>query len=375
MKSSRQGMVVSVLLASMCAGPTALAWNAQGHQVVGAIADALLAGTHAGSEVNQILGSGETLQTAALWADCAKGVVKNKKTGLFHFAVSPRFPECIPFQTTAGKKEMVSFVKRNWDACHPAADEEACHKQYHYADVAIERNGYARSEVGTSDHDVVSAINAAVAVLRGGAAPAPFDLADKKEALRVLAHYVGDVHQPLHVGAIYLSSAGQEEDPDTGPFDPATKTQGGNLIKNGSSGLHHEWDTIPVNLEVASFLSNGVAAARLVPISTGAAGTWAAQWASDTVMASHTAFQGLSFGAEVDPGKKQEHWPVTEPADYATARAAVQKTQLVKAGARLAQLLKAVWPLRDYQRQNSAGRAGVLTSLGQHPAGDLELVG
>jgi hypothetical protein len=52
----------------------------------------------------------------------------------------------------------------------------------------------------------------------------------------------------------------------------------------------------------------------------------------------------LSFGAEADPGKKMEHWPVTEPADYASARAAVQKAQLVKGGARLAQLLAAIWP-------------------------------
>ncbi len=320
------------------------AWNAQGHQTVGAIADSLLAGTNAGNEVKKILGSGETLKTAALWADCAKGVVHSKKSGLFHFVVSPRFPECAPFQTTAGKKDMVSFVKRNWDACHPAADEEVCHKQYHYADVAIERNGYARTEVGTSDHDVVSAINAAVAVLKGGAAPAPFDLANKKEALRVLAHYLGDVHQPLHVGAIYLSVAGQEVDPDSPPFNRKTRTQGGNLIKNGSSGLHHEWDTIPTNLEVPGFLAAGVAAAKLVPATTGAVDTWAAQWASDTVMASHTAFQGLSFGAEVDPGKKMAHWPVTEPSGYATARAALQKEQLVKGGARFAQLLEAVWP-------------------------------
>jgi hypothetical protein len=344
MKPLMPWTMVSMVLAAVCTSPVAFAWNAQGHQTVGAIADSLLAGTRAGNEVKAILGSGETLQTASLWADCAKGVVKNKRTGLFHFVVSTRFPECAPFQTTAGKEAMVSFVERNWDACHPAADEEACHKQYHYADVAIERNGYARSEIGTSDHDVVSAINAAVAVLQGRTAPAPFDFANRQEALRALAHYVGDVHQPLHVGAIYLSATGQEVDPDAGPFDRATRTQGGNLIKDGASGLHHEWDTIPSSLEVSAFRSDGVAAARRVPVTSGAVGTWAAQWASDTVIASHTAFPGLSFGAEIDPGTKKEYWPVTEPTGYATARAAVQQAQLVKAGARLAQLLKAIWP-------------------------------
>ena len=325
-------------------GTGALAWNAEGHQTVGAIADALLVGTHAGKEVKKILRGDGTLQLAALWADCAKGVVRNKKTGVFYYVVSSRFKVCAPFESAAGQKAMVSFVKRNWDACQPATDEEICHKQYHYADVAIERNGYARTETGTSDHDVVSAIKAAIAVLKGGRAPAPIDFASRKEALRVLAHYVGDVHQPLHVGAIYLSAAGQEVDPDSGIFDRATKTRGGNVIKDGTSALHHEWDEIPKSLQVASFLSDGVTAARLVPATSGSVDTWAARWASDTVMASHTAFQGLTFGAEIDPGKRKAHWPVTEPSDYAAQRATLQKTQLVKGGARLAQLLEALWP-------------------------------
>ncbi len=341
MKAFFHGMVVG---AFVLGGTGALAWNAEGHQTVGAIADALLVGTHAGKEVKKILGGNETLQLAALWADCAKGVVRNKKTGVFHYVVSSGFKVCAPFESTAGQKAMVNFVKRNWDACQPAADEEICHKQYHYADVAIERDGYARTETGTSDHDVVSAIKAAIAVVKGDTAPAPFDFASRKEALRVLAHYVGDVHQPLHVGAIYLSAAGQEVDPDSGMFDRATKTRGGNLIKDGTSALHHEWDEIPTTLQVASFLSHGVTAGRLVPVTSGSVDTWAAQWASDTVMACHTAFQGLTFGAEIDPGKRKAHWPVSEPSDYAALRATLQKKQLTKAGARLAQLLQAVWP-------------------------------
>ena len=303
-----------------------VALNAPGHQTVGAIADSLIAGTNAGTQVRAILGAHETLQTAALWPDCAKGVVKSKATGKFHFVVNPIYSECVPFQTTSGKRAMVSFVRRNWNACTPLSDEEVCHKQYHYADVAIERNEYTRTEVGTSDHDIVSAINATVTVLKGGTAPAPFDIASKKEALRMLAHYLGDVHQPLHVGAIYLNAAGNEVDPDSGPLDRTTKTQGGNLIKNGTSGLHHEWDTIPPNLEVPWFLTEGVAAARLVPSTPGAVDTWTAQWATDTVMASHTAFQGLTFGAEIDAGNKnKEHWPVTEPTSYATTRLQYRK--------------------------------------------------
>src|SRR5258706_2547757 len=284
-----------VVGAFVLGGTGALAWNAEGHQTVGAIADSLLAGTHAGKEVRKILGRGGTLQRAALWADCAKGVVRNKKTGVFHYVVSSGFKVCAPFESTAGQKAMVNFVKRNWDACQPAADEELCHKQYHYADVAIERDGYARTETGTSDHDVVSAIKAAIAVVKGDTAPAPFDFASRKEALRVLAHYVGDVHQPLHVGAIYLSAAGQEVDPDSGMFDRATKTRGGNLIKDGTSALHHEWDEIPTTLQVASFLSHGVTAGRRAAATSWSQGSPGAPGASRTLAARPTSVPRLSL--------------------------------------------------------------------------------
>lgn len=328
-------VIVGVLLVS-----PALAFGPAGHQTVGAIADTLIAGTHAGIEVKKILGAGATLMTAALWADCAKGVKKNA-AGVFHFIVNSRFSECTPFQTAAGKRAMVTFVKRNFDACRPAADQEDCHRQYHYADVAIERDQYARTKVGTSDHDIVSAVNAAVTVLQGGTAPVPFSLISKKEALRVLAHYIGDLHQPLHVGAIYLDAAGHEVDPDVSGLDPASKTQGGNKLMDGPRKLHGEWDDIPSTLAVGQFRAAGVAAARLVTASTGPVAGWAEQWATDTVVVSHTAFQGLTFGVE-NMGSKT--WPVVEPVGYATVRAGVQKEQLVKAGARFAQLLEAIFP-------------------------------
>jgi len=76
-----------------------------------------------------------------------------------------------------------------------------------------------------------------------------------------------------------------------------------------------------------------------VPVSAGPVGDWPLAWASETVSVSHRAFEGLTFGAE-----SGGRWPVMEPAGYADAREALQKAQLVKAGARLAQLLEAIWP-------------------------------
>lgn len=330
---------VRYLMAATClfSSAAAFAWGPPGHETVGSIADSLLIGTNAAKAVQSILGS-EKLMTAALWADCAKSVTE---TPPLKYVVNSQFPLCSPFETPAGEAQMVDFVTRNLNACMPAPGDETCHRQYHYADVAIERNAYARTEIGTSDHDVVSAINAAITVLQGGTSPSPISFTSKQEALRVLAHYVGDIHQPLHVGAIYLDTNGHEVDPDAGTYDPATKTQGGNKILDQGKDFHTtQWDTIPASLTVAEF-KGAVAEAKLVPTTPGPINQWAAMWASDTVIASHAAFSGLVFGAE-DSSKGT--WAVTEPSGYSATKAALQKTQLVKAGARLAQLLQAIFP-------------------------------
>jgi hypothetical protein len=316
----------------------AFAWGSQGHQTVGAIADSLLVGTHAARKVKSLLGD-QDLETVAVWADCAKGVTE---TPPMKYVVDTRYTECKPFETTSGEAQMVDFVKRNLSACHPAPGDESCHRQYHYADVAIERDVYARSEAGTSDHDVVSAIDAAIKVLQGGTSPAPISIKSKREALRVLAHYVGDIHQPLHVGAIYLDARGHEVDPDSGTYDPATKTQGGNKILDKGKDFHTtEWDAIPARLDASTFRDSGVAEAKLVPATTGPIDQWAAAWASDTIVASHAVFSGLVFGPEKTSSGT---WPVTEPSGYSDAKTTLQQQQLVKAGARLAQLLSAIFP-------------------------------
>ena len=335
-------VLIAVWTVGLAAARPVSAWGHEGHETTGAIADALLVGTHAEKEIRNLLGT-EKLATAALWADCVKGV----GTGApYHYHLNSRYPECDPFQnSSAGREEMEDYVRRNATGCRAGGGEELCHKTYHYTDVAIEHDSYDRADVGTSDHDVVSAITAAMAKLRGQAVPPPFDFQTKKEALRVLAHLVGDVHQPLHVGAIYLDAAGHEVNPDAGRFDPDSKTRGGNLLIHGRSRkLHAEWDSIPRSLSAERFLEDGVAQAKLIPATAGPTSEWPRAWASETVGVARAAFSGLSFGAEVNAGTRSAKWPVVEPAGYASHRAALQKEQLVRAGARLAQLLEAVFP-------------------------------
>jgi len=315
------------------------AWGPAGHQSVGYIADRLLAGTTTAKEVRKILDT--NLKTASVWADCAKGVNKSPTTGAFHYSVSPFHPECAIFEKSGGPQLMIAYVKRNWDTCHPASDEEVCHKQYHYADVAIERDGYASNIQGTSDHDVVHAINACIIVLQGGKAPAPFDIANKKEALRVLTHLVGDIHQPLHVGAVYLDVNGDLKDPDSGMFDPKTKTTGGNDLLHGSNKMHSEWDGIPTKLTPDKLTDADLDDARDIPITAGSITNWSATWATESIHASKVAFVDVTFSAEDEAAHK---WKATEPAGYTNKRQAIQREQLIEAGAQLAQVLKAVFP-------------------------------
>src|SRR5262245_2480516 len=119
-----------VLLVGMLWSAATQAFNSPGHQSVGYIADQILAGTNTDREVRKILGT--NLKTAAVWADCAKGVSKSGAPGKFSYSVNPVYQECAPYETPAGQGVMIAYVGGNWDNCDPAPNEDPCHKQYHY---------------------------------------------------------------------------------------------------------------------------------------------------------------------------------------------------------------------------------------------------
>jgi S1/P1 Nuclease len=323
-----------------CAG--AQAYGPDGHHTVGAIADKLLAGTHAADEVEALLGD-LSLQDAAVWADCAKGVNPAQN---YAYTASGRFPECKIFETDAGKAEMSDFVRRNDVNCERKPTEETCHKQYHYSDSAIQRNLYTLGSTGTRDDDIVGSVRAAISFLQTGTALTPYNFKDKREALLVLAHYVGDIHQPLHVAAVYLDPNGKRVDPDAGVFDPATQTRGGNDIttinavtKKAGANLHHVWDQIPSSLTAPNIGPAWLAKARAVPLTPGAVTSWADIWAMQSISEAKTAFSGLKFGKQ-----NASKWTVALPGSYAAKMATIKKTQLTQSGAHLAQILQTIWP-------------------------------
>ena len=320
----------------------AFAWGAEGHRTVGAIADRLLTGTHAAAEVATLL-DGISLQDASVWADCARGIDPAKD---FAYTSGGRFPECKPFETPAGEAELADFVRRNDTNCARQAGDESCHKAYHYTDEAIQRSKYVLGKVGTREFDVVAAITAAIHVLKGEPAPPPFDIKDKRQALLMLAHYVGDIHQPQHVGSIYLDADGAVVDPDATTFDPATANRGGNDIltirkatNRRTANFHQTWDDVPESLGATHLDAAWLKRARAVRSSTGDAYGWSTAWATETLLLARKSLHGLVFSA-----KQANQWTTTLPYAYDPGMEAVKKQQLTAAGARLAQVLKTVWP-------------------------------
>jgi S1/P1 Nuclease len=333
MRSLRSWSLVAI--ATAIAHP-AFAWGPDGHHTVATLAEKLIAGTNASTQVQAILGN-LSLADAAVWADCAKGV--NPST--FKYEHPGKYKECKIFETPAGEAEMEDFVRRNDTNCPIKPGEEICHKQYHYTDVAIQHQTYLLGFVGTRNDDIVGAVIATTHVLKGDPAPAPFNIKDKAEALRLLAHYAGDIHQPLHAGAVYLDAQGNEVNPDTGTFDPTTSTVGGNsiIVVSTKQNLHATWDAIPSTLTMSHVTAAWVSAARAIPATAGPDFDWPKRWASESVAQANLAMTGLKFGPHTGT-----HWTVVLPAGYSTKMKSIKKVQLTRGGARLAQLLQEIWP-------------------------------
>ena len=315
----------------------ALAWGPQGHLTSGGIADQLIAGTPTAKKVRALLGS--NLQTASVWADCARAV--EGKAGTFAYAKAGQYKDCAYYENKASQAAMVAFVQRNASYCGYMAGEKRCrHTGWHFTDVPIQRQAYAVDLPGAGPDDLVQAISACITVLQGGKPPAGFHIVGKKEALRLLVHFMGDLHQPLHVGSIYLDDQGRPLDPATEQEAHAHKNSGGNTILLKTARLHAVWDDLPGKLATSLLAGAGATEARQVPLSSGPVERWPVLWASDTLRVAPQAFQGLQFSAR---SAGVWHATATEPA-YRQARENLQRAQLAKAGARLAQLLTTLMP-------------------------------
>jgi hypothetical protein len=319
------------------------AWGSQGHQYIGNLAYKLL-NPNARIHVRGLLGPGVDLGHAAVWPDCARSVEGSNVSHLSYNEHDPYAPKvCDDFGATE-RQRMVAYASRNWTQCPYKGALSECHKSYHFADVNVrEHQDYNRSYFGTEDYDVVQAIKAATAVLKcktGQACPPnpPFDIESKREALFMLAHFVGDVHQPLHVGAIYLDQNNQADG------DSGSPTAGGNLLllSQGGGNLHHDWDTILKSIGTTPSPAAIDSGCQIAPLPDPTPEP-PEEWASESVVAANAAYSNMTF--VVDPNDAG-HWDIqfSNRPEYLSAMRSVQAKQLIVAGARLAAQLNSIWP-------------------------------
>ena len=322
----RKGAAAAIMAATFAA-PHAWAWGPQGHGTVGAIADQLLTGTPAAPRLHALLQPGETLASVANWADCVKG------------------PRVCNAELTP---EMVAYVQAN-----------PLHREYHYTDLSLGQPAYRPGAPGTSDHDIVQTLLQCIRALRGhtGEAAKPQHFTPR-QALLLMAHLVGDLHQPLHVGSVYLDAQGRAVEPRDPAQAHATSNEGGNklaIVGDGPRSLHTYWD---VEVVTAAMTKAGAAtpedlAARLLrrsPAQVVVADPEHAvlAWTADSLQASRKALDGLRYSPRRTAGNRRgepvEVWDVTLPAGYDDTASDLALDRLTLAGKRLAALLQATLP-------------------------------
>src|ERR1700733_218716 len=301
----------------------ARAWEAAGHETIGAIADQLIAGRRAEAQVRSLLKPGESLATIATWADCAKG-------------------RCAEFTA-----EMREFVHRN-----------PHHAHYHYTDVPFQAIAYVERGVGTSDEDIVHILRQCISVLKGatGRDANPHNFTPR-EALLLLAHLLGDLHQPLHVGVAYVSDRNAFVVPQsTEAIDGVVifSTYGDNDLVLNEQALHAFWDTRAVQEAMRhaqvrtpeEFATLLMRAPPDMPIVTGDVTKWPARWATETLGIAKSAHAGLSIERRAQgrhrAGEMHAQWVISAPVDYEDTAATLTAAQLTRAGYRLAAVLEAV---------------------------------
>ncbi|MGD9883840.1 S1/P1 nuclease [Reyranella sp.] len=326
------------LLSLLIMARPAWSWDPPGHELVGAVADRLLT-PDARRHVEQLLGY--NLETSSKWADCVRSV-ERRPDGSFVYDATTRYQHwCEAFMAPAEVARMEDYVRRNWSNCPGPGAGHGCHETYHFTDIDVQRGAYGKSFAGASAHDVVSAITAAIDVLEGRAAPPPFSIRDRKEALLMLAHFIGDLHQPLHAGAIYLDAEGRPVSPDRPGLDGGDiRTKGGSAIRIGDKNLHAMWDAVPDGWSLAT-QPELLTLAREVPKTPGPLASWPEQWASESVRQAAGAFAGVSIGPRHDGV-----WPakLADPAAYEASAERIKSRQIARAGARLAAVLNTLWP-------------------------------
>ena len=321
----------------------ALGWGDEGHQAVGQIAS-LRIKPHTAERIGQILKPGETLANIATWADRVK------------YRIGEHDPDA---ETAAFLQDQVhNKDNANW----------------HFVDLPLGCASYQTCTGFTLNDDIVHLINICIRTLQGH--PDSQHPLSQSNALRLLVHFLGDLHQPLHVGTGFIEPNGPNQSFRIAT-DPAFIIQkhlesdrGGNqlIIDNDRKNLHSFWDFDLVrSLMSLTHQDTAEALGRLLKetvtpkpswIAQGALDTWAAQWATDSLKLSrNNAYQSVSIVRKrtitvlrngeplIRNGQQvtQTVYDIVRRNDYESVNREVVREQLAKAGFRLAKLLDAIY--------------------------------
>ena len=314
------------------------AYGPRGHQLVGAIADGRLQRKRAIANKVRDLLDGLTLQRAATLPDEIKG---------WNCGDEPSGPNRI-------NRELQAFVNAN-------CGNKPSHNFFHFTDVPVAGNeDYDDGEIGRAEFDIVQMIPFSIRVLKGEVPETNDHAITKSIAVILLTHYLGDIHQPLHVGAEFFDANGNAFHPT--PANKGFEDQGGNKLtlftfvngKRVSAGkFHGYWDSQTVENAFGN-TQNSKVAQRLAAQEpddwklTGGIETWSEQLANDILPVAREAHARLRYSdIVIEPGKRDI---ISGRADekrqsggtfYAIWASGVVKEEIHKGGWRLAALLEA----------------------------------
>lgn len=335
--------IVASLLVTLTSLTPTFAWGDEGHQTVGKIAS-LHIKPHTAQMLAQILKPGDTLANMATWADTVK----------------ERMGSTDPDSDTNAFLQDLVHNERN--------------REWHFVDLPLGCASYQTCTGFTPNNDIVHLINICVRTLQGH--PDPNQPLNKRNALRLLAHFIGDLHQPLHVGVGFIDPDGPNQriliakDPQVIRQRSLAHDRGGNqlIIDNDRKNLHGFWDfdlvrslMIVTNKPTSDRLGRFLR--QTVPPKPswqpqGPMNNWAAQWATDSLKLSRDhAYRSVRIvrqrtipvlrdGAPlVRDGQPvtQTVYDITRPGDYKIVNRNNVREQLAKGGFRLAKLLDAIF--------------------------------
>ena len=207
----------------------AAAWGEKGHRLVADIAWASLRPS-ARAKVQDILGPGVTLASLADDADELRDRTRENYFGHPHLYAHRPTEDRIFFEDERNK------TNPSW----------------HFCNLPLGTTAYTPTAYGASSTDVVHTISMCQQALRGET-----PRLTNFNALRLLVHFVGDIHQPLHTACGYFKPAQKNQvrllrTPTEINAAGGKHDTGGNIISVGGTTLHSFWDSKMVDAVVTA---------------------------------------------------------------------------------------------------------------------------